>query len=56
VHEPRPAGAELADAGLLELGLEVVERAERGVVASASAPSGSPPPSGLILLQNSDVL
>src|SRR3954469_13746442 len=30
VDEPRPAGAELVDAGLLELGLEVVERAERG--------------------------
>jgi hypothetical protein len=29
VHEPRPARAELADAGLLELGLEVREGAER---------------------------
>src|SRR4051812_36258869 len=28
VHEPRPAGAELVDAGLLELGLEVPEGAE----------------------------
>ncbi len=31
MHEPRPARAELVDAGVLELGLEVVEGAERRV-------------------------
>ena len=37
VDEPGPAGAEAADAGVLELRLEVVERAERGVDRVARA-------------------
>ena len=40
VHEPRPAGAEALHAVVLELGLEVVERAERSVDRRAQVAVG----------------
>ena len=57
VHQPRPAGAELVDAAVLELGLESRRRSRRPSRSPApSAPPGWPPPLGESHSQKSEWL
>jgi hypothetical protein len=52
VHEPHPAAAEAADAGLVHLFLEAVEAAERAVDRLRDLPDGAPPLPGPMICQN----